>query len=82
MKITVKKVTSPYNPSFIEIQLRASEDGPTLRLLLEALKAYKNQEDVEKAFNQNCVSCWAKIGTRFHPLGNIRKETYSKFLNQ
>lgn len=82
MKIQIKKIRSPYNKDFVEIQARAEADGPKLRDILEALKAFKDQETLKKCFEAKMVSAWAKIGTRFHPLGNIPFEMYNQFLKQ
>lgn len=80
MKVKVKIERSPYNPEYIAVRVQASQDGVPLRSILEALHGHRDQKAIEKALEQNTVRAEAKIGHYYHPLGNISKALYSKYL--
>jgi len=81
MKITVKKDTVSFNKSYKAVKVNCSQDGVRLGDILEALSNFKDKDFLKEAFAQNNVSAYAKVYTRYHPLGYISEKQYNDYVS-
>lgn len=75
------KIVKDVRGDYKSLKVQASQDGVKYSLLLQALVDYKDQQFLSECFDQKNVSAWAKIGTRYHPLGYIPKDHFDQFKN-
>lgn len=78
--IKIKIVKDGYR-DIAALKVKCSQDAVPLKVILEALKQYKDKDYLNKAFDSNNVAAFAKIGHYYHPLGNITKSLFDKYLN-
>lgn len=79
--IKIKIVKDGYR-DIAALKVQCAQDSVPLRVILEALNQYKDKDYLNKAFDSNNVAAFAKIGHYYHPLGNITKSLFNKYLNR
>jgi len=60
--------------------VNCSQDGVRFGDILEALSNFKDKNFLKEAFAQNNVSAYAKLYTRYHPLGYISEKQYNSYV--
>jgi len=61
-------------------RINCSRDGINLADILDAMARYKNRALLMDYLDDNQVMAWAKIGTKYHALGYIGRQTFVKYL--
>jgi len=80
IKIKAEKFKSPFNAKFKSVVVKCSRDQVPLRMVLEALSKFKDQAYLDEALAQGNVEVYAKLNTRYIPLGSVPNHLYKGYL--
>jgi hypothetical protein len=76
----VRKQVSKYNPDYAQVMVKSTGDSVSLADALQALSQFKDQEFLNKAFEQDNVVIYIRPYYRYVPVGNVSKSMYTNFL--